>query len=141
MRWVKIISLFVSGAIVGGLLSGYAVFEYTVRFGIAWNQWASSQYDERKASDALGTVAALNQMRVGNIDGARSVLEWRLNGEIPELVGMKRTGRDSGGSATKAISAVREYRQANPWTSGNQELDKLTSDALGGVTNDQEQAH
>jgi len=141
MRWVKIIGLLVSGAVVGGLLSGYVVFEYTVRFGIAWNQWASSQYDERKASDALGTVAALNQLRVGNVDGARSVLEWRLNGEIPELAGMRKAGRDSAGSTAKAITAIRECRQANPWTSGNRELDKLTSNALGGVTNDHEQAH
>lgn len=141
MRWVKIIALFVSGAVVGGSLCGYVVFEYISKFGIAWNQWASSHYAERKADDALGTVAALNKLHTGSIDGARSVLEWRLNEEIPELVGLRRAGRDSGGHATKAIAAIREYRQANPWSSGNLELDRLMSDTLGDVTNDQEQTH
>ncbi|MFC4526744.1 hypothetical protein ISN76_04710 [Dyella halodurans] len=141
MRWAKIIGLLVSGSIVGGLLSGYVVFEYMKQFGIDWDRWASSQYDELKASDALGTVAALSKMRAGNIDGARGVLEWRLTGEIPELAAMKRAGRDPGGYTTKAITAIREDRRANPWASGNQELDKLTSDALGGVTNASGQAH
>ena len=141
MRWAKIIGLFVSGAVAGGLLAGYVMFGYMTRFGIDWNQWATSQYDERKASDALGTVAALSKMRAGNVEGARSILEWRLNGEIPELAAKKKAGRDSGGYTTKAITAIREYRHANPWSSGNQELDKLTSDALDGVTDNHEQTH
>ncbi|GLQ99165.1 hypothetical protein [Dyella mobilis] len=133
MRWTKIIGLLVAGAVIGGVVAGYAVFEYMERWGIDWNKWASSQYDEQKAGDALGTVAALSDIRAGKIEDARRVLEWRLTSEIPELVGAEKAGLDPRGDTSRALSAIREYRRANPWTSGNQKLDKLTSDALNGV--------
>jgi hypothetical protein len=141
MRWVKIMGLLASGAVIGGLLIGYVMFEYMTRFGIAWNQWASSQYDERKATDALSTVATLTKIRAGNMEGARSTLEWRLTGDIAELAAMKKTGHDPGGYTTKALAAIGEYKQANPWSSGNPELDKLTAEALSGAASAQRQTH
>lgn len=130
MRWTKIICLLVAGAVLGGSLAGYVVFEYMERFGLAWNRWASSQYDEQEAGDALGTVVALSKIRAGKVEDARRVLEWRLTGEIPELALMKRAGRDPQGYTSKALSAIRDYRHDNPWTSGDPEIDRLTSDAL-----------
>lgn len=141
MRWAKIMGLLASGAVIGGLLTGYVVFDYMARFGIDWNQWASSQYDERKATDALNTVSALTKMRAGNIEGARSTLEWRLTGDVAELAGMKKAGRDPSGYTSKALAAIGDYKQANPWSSGNPELDKLTAEALSGATRAQRQTH
>ncbi|WP_201315233.1 hypothetical protein [Dyella sp. EPa41] len=130
MRWAKILGLIVAGAVLGGLLSGYVVWQYMVRFGISWNQWASSQLDEQRASDALSTVAALSKLRAGNVENARNVLEWRLTGEIAELAGMKKAGSDPRGYTSKALSAISDYRQTNPWASGSPELDKQMSDTL-----------
>jgi hypothetical protein len=141
MRWIKIIGLLGAGAVIGGLLAGYMVFEYMERFGIAWNQWASSQYDEQRASDALGTVAALSQIRAGSMEEARRILEWRLTGEIPELARMKRDGRDPEGYTSRALSAIKDYKQANSWSSGSKEVDKLTSDTLSGATDASSKTH
>ena len=141
MRWIKIVGLVAVGSLLGGLLSGYVVFEYMTRFGIDWNRWASSQFDERRASDALGTVAALSKLRAGDVEKARSVLEWRLTDEIAELAAMKKAGSDPRGYTSKALSAIRDYRESNPWASGSPEFDKQISKALQEAASPSGQAH
>ena len=130
MRWAKIIGLLATGGVLGGLLTGYLVWEYMLRFGVAWDQWASIQHDRGKAGEVRGTVAALAKLQAGKVDETRNILEWRLTGDIAELAYMKRVGRDPDGATTKALSAIRDYRHNNPWDSGNPELDKLTSENL-----------
>jgi hypothetical protein len=130
MRWAKTIGLITLGVVLGGLLGGYVVFQYMVRFGVDWNQWATSINDERRAGDALGRVAALTKLRAGNVEATRDILEMRLTIDVADLASLEKRGRDPKGNTTKAMSAIRSYRQANPWSSGNLELDKLTSDSL-----------
>lgn len=141
MRWTKMIGLLLAGAVIGGLLTGYAVFEYMTRLGIDWNQWATSGRDEAKASDAMMTLGALKRLRAGDVDGAGRGLEWKLNGHIYELAMMKRNGRDPKGDTSKTLAKIREYRQANPWDSGNKEVDKATSDVLSDVSSAPQKAH
>jgi hypothetical protein len=134
MRWTKVLGLVVLGSVLGGLLAGYVVFEYMERFGVAWNQWASTQSDRGKAGDALGTVTALAKLQAGRVDETRNILEWRLTSNIAELASMRRAGRDPDGLTSKALSRISDYRHNNPWASGNPEVDQLTSDALNGLT-------
>lgn len=133
MHWAKIAAWLVLGAVLGGVITGYAVFEYMSRFGIDWNRWASSQQDERTATDALATVMVLDKLQTGGADNARNLLEWRVVVAVPVLTDMKRRGRDTDGSTTKALSAIRAHRQAHPWSSGDSQLDQQIADELGGL--------
>ena len=135
MRWAKIVGLLAAGALLGGLLTGYVIWEYMLRFGISWNQWASVEHDRGKAGEVRGTVAALAKLQAGKVDETRNILESRLTADIAELAYMKRLGRDPDGATTKALSAIRDYRHNSPWASGNPEPDKLTSDNLNDVSN------
>jgi hypothetical protein len=141
MRWLKIIGLIALGGVLGGLFSGYVVFEYMERFGIAWNQWVSSQRDEETATATLVKVKGLTALHAGNTDEARRVLEWSLLTDIPNLASMKKMGRDPDGYTSKAILAARDYRVANPWSSGDPELDKATSDTLNKAATSARLAH
>jgi len=130
MRWAKIIGLLVAGAIVGSLLTGFAVFEYMKQIGVDWNQWAASERDESKVADAMMTLGSLKSLRAEDVDGAEKGLESRLNSHIYELALMKRTGHDPKGDTSKALSAIAKYRETYRWTSGNPEVDKLTTNTL-----------
>ena len=130
MRWVQILSLLLAGAVVGGVLTGYAVKQS----GAEGHLWESSQYDEARAGDALMTLGSLKTLHAGDIDATRRGLEERLISQAFELAGIRKSGHDPKGDISKTLTRIREYRQANPWVSGNQQLDKMAADALNGAT-------
>ena len=130
MRYVKRFAFLIVGFVCGALVSGFVTFQYMARFGIDWNQWAESRSWEGKATDAIANVAVLKKFQSGDLYLVRFSLEMDLVRKSAELALMKRDGRDPNGETTKALSAIRAYRHANPWSSGSAELDKGTSETL-----------
>jgi hypothetical protein len=126
MRLVKIVGLLLVGAVVGGAVTGYVV----KLPGAGGHLWASLQYDEAKASDALMTLGSLKTLHAGDIDATRRGLEERLISQALELAGIKKSGHDPNGDISRTLARIHEYRQANPWSGGNKELDKMAADAL-----------
>ncbi len=130
MRYLRKFAILIVGFVVGALLSGFLMFEYMAKFGIQYNEWVAKVYMEGRADEALSKVTALRQLQSGDLVKLRKSLEMGLINDTIRLTAMKQDGHDPKDVTDQALSKIRDYRRANPWASGSDELDRTITDEL-----------